>query len=136
MPIGRLEEGAQVELSLQMIAVGDTTSREISKASQDLRDALERLQGVEQIETAQEPTPDQAKGVGEALGKIFVSVAPAALRVMMQALKTVLSPHPPTEIVIQTKNGKFSFKFDPKTVSLQELGVFADGLLRAGAPPS
>jgi hypothetical protein len=124
-----------MDISLQMIAVGDTTSREISKASQDLRDALERLQGVAQIETVEEATPDHAKGITEAVGKFLVSLAPAALRAAMQALKTVLAPHPQTKVVIETnaKGGKFSFEFDPKTVSLQELVAAADRL-RAAAP--
>ena len=39
----------------------------------------------------QEPTPDQAKGVTEAIGKVLISLAPAALRAMMRALKTVLA---------------------------------------------
>jgi hypothetical protein len=122
-------EEDQVELSLQMIAVGDTTSREISKASQDLRDALERLQGIARIEAAEEEaTPDQAKGVTEAVGKFLVSLAPGALRVVMQAVKTVLGPHPQTKVLVQTKDGKFNFEFDPKTVSLQELVAAADRL--------
>jgi hypothetical protein len=122
-----------VELSLQVIPTGDTTSQEISKASQDLRDVLEHLQGVARIDIPEEPTPDQAKGVTEAVGNFLVSLAPAALRAMMQALKTVLGPHPQTKVLIQTKGGKFSFEFDPKTVSLQELVVAADRL-RDAAP--
>jgi hypothetical protein len=122
-----------VDVSLQLIPVGDTTDREISNASQDIRGTLERLQGVAQIGIAQEPTPDQAKGVGAAVGGYLVSIAPAALRAMLQALKTALSPHPPTKVLIQTKGGKFSFEFDPKTVSLEELVAAADRL-RAAAP--
>lgn len=122
-----------MELSLQITSVGDTTRRETLEASQDLRDALERLQGVARIEAEQEPLPDQTKGVGEAVGKFFVSLAPAALRAMLQALKTVLAPHPQTKVVIQTKGGKFKFEFDAKTVSLEELVAAADRL-RAAAP--
>jgi hypothetical protein len=130
MPV---REGRAMKLSLQIIPVGDTTSREISKASQDLRDVLESLQGVTHIDIPKEPTPDQGKGVAEAVGKFLVSLAPAALRALMQALKTVLGPHPQTKVLIQTKGGKYSFEFDPKTVSLQEL-VAATDRLRA-APP-
>jgi hypothetical protein len=122
-----------VDVSLQITPAGDTTSREISNASQDLRDALERLQGVAQIEIPDVAAPDHAKGVGTAIGGFLVSLAPAALKAMMQALKTVLSPHPPTKVMIQTKDGKFSFEFDPKKVSLQELVNAADRL-RAVAP--
>jgi hypothetical protein len=124
-----------VELSLEMIPVGDTTRREISAASRDLRDALERIQGVARIEPVQEPIPDQGKGVGEALGKFLVSLAPAALRVVMQAVRAALAPHPQTKVSIQTKGGKFSFEFDPKTISLQELVAAADRLRTAAAPP-
>jgi hypothetical protein len=121
-----------VEFSLEMIPVGDTTRREISEASRDLRDALERLQGVARVEPMQESTPDQGKGVGEAVGKFLISLAPAALRAVMQALKTVLGPHPQTKVLIQTKGGKFSFEFDPKTISIQELVAAADRLRAAG----
>ena len=122
-----------MEISLQVIPVGDTTRHEISDASQDLRGALERLQGVARVEAIREPIPDQSKGVGEAVGKFFVSLAPAALEAMMRALKAVLTPHPQTKVLIQTKNGKFSFEFDPKTVSLEEL-VAAVDRLRTTAP--
>jgi hypothetical protein len=124
-----------VELSLEVIAAGDTTSREISKASQDLRDALERLQGVTQLEIPRAPPPEGAMGVGEVIGNFVVSLAPAALRLMMQALKTVLAAHPQTKVLIRTKGGTFSLEFDPKTVSLQDLVAAADRL-RAAAPPS
>jgi hypothetical protein len=129
-------EGTQVELSLEVIPVGDTTPHEISEASQNLRNALQRLQGITQIETVREETPDQSKGVAEAVGKFLVSLAPAALRAMMQALKTALGPHPQTKVLIQPKGGgKFSFEFDPKTVSLQELVAAADRLCTAAPQP-
>lgn len=124
-----------MELSVQVIPVGDTTRREIAEASQDLRNAVERLQGVARIEAVQEPVGDGGKGVGEVIGKFMISLAPAALRAIMQALRTVLAPHPQTKIVIQTKDGRFNFEFDPKTVSLQDLGALADRL-RTAAPRS
>jgi hypothetical protein len=122
-----------MDISLETVPVGDTTSRELSKAAQDLRAALEGLEGVTQINIAQQPTPERGKGVGEVVGKFFVSMAPAAVSVVMQALKTVLAPHPQTKVVIETKGGKFKFEFDPKTVSLKELVAAADQL-RAVAP--
>jgi len=45
----------ELELSLQITAVGDTTAREISAASQEVRDVLERLAGVERIEPQRAP---------------------------------------------------------------------------------
>ena len=105
--------------------------REISNASQDLREPWSAGVGADRHRAR--AGPDQAKGVGEAIGNFVVSLAPAALRAMMQALRTVLAPHPQAKVLIQTKGGKFSFGFDPKTVSLQELVAAADRL-RTAAP--
>ena len=43
-------EDAGVDLSVQITPVGDTTAREISAASQEVRDALERIRGAARIE--------------------------------------------------------------------------------------
>jgi hypothetical protein len=51
-----------VDLSLQISPVGDTTAREVSAASQEVRNVLERLPGVEWIAPQRVPAPDQTKG--------------------------------------------------------------------------
>ena len=61
-----------MEISLQVIPAGDTTTQEISKASQDLRDALEGLHGVE---IPRAPPPEGAMGVAEVIGNFVVSLA-------------------------------------------------------------
>ena len=123
-----------MDLSLQIVPVGNTTAREISAASQELRGALERLQGVARVEPHRVAAPDHAKGgLVEALGGLLVSVAPGVLSGLMQALQTVLSYHPATKVLIQTKDGQVSFEFDPKKISLKEL-VNAAQRLRGAAP--
>ena len=122
-----------MDLSLQITPAGNTTAREITAASQDLRDALQRLPGVARIEPQRVPAPEHAKGgLVDALGGLLVSVAPGVLGGVMQALQTVLSYHPATKVLIQTKDGQVSFEFDPKTIKLQEL-VDAAQRLRAAA---
>jgi len=65
-----------------------------------------------------------------------LSVAPAVLKAVLQALQTVLSRQPTaTKVLIQTKGGQVSFEFDPKRISLQEL-VSAAERLGAAAPPA
>ena len=124
-----------MDLSLQISPVGDTTAREISAASQEVREVLERLQGVERMGPQRVPTPDHTKGgLVDLLGGLALSVAPAALKAVLQALQTVLSRQPPaTKVLIQTQGGQVSFEFDPKKISLQEL-VNAAERLRAAAP--
>jgi hypothetical protein len=132
----RLED-IQLELSLQITPVGDTTAREISAASQEVRDVLERLAGVERIEPQRVPAPDQTKGgLVDLLGGLALSVAPAVLRAVLQALQTVLARQPAgTKVSIKTENGEFSFEFNPKKISLGEL-VDAAERLRTPPPPA
>ena len=125
-----------MELSLQITAVGDTTAREISAASREVREVLERLVGVEQIEPQRVPAPDHAKsGLVEALGGFAISLVPAVLKGVLQALQTILSRQPAaTKVSIKTKDGEISFEFDPKKISLRELVNAADRL--RAVPPS
>ena len=126
-----------MDLSLQISPVGNTTAREVSAAAQEVRDILERLPGVERIEPQRVPAPDQTKGgLVDLLGGLALSVAPAVVKAVLQALQTVLSRQPPaTKVLIQTKGGQVSFEFDPKRISLQEL-VSAAERLGAAAPPA
>ena len=120
----------KVDVSLQISPVGDTTAREVSAASQEVRDVLARLPGVERIEPQRVPAPDQSKGgLVDLLGGLALSVAPAVLKAVLQALQTVLSRQPTaTKVLIQTKGGQVSFEFDPKRISLQELVSAAERL--------
>ena len=126
-----------MDLSLQISPVGNTTAREVSAAAREVRDILERLPGVERIEPQRVPAPDQTKGgLVDLLGGLALSVAPAVLKAVLQALQTVLSRQPTaTKVLIQTKGGQVSFEFDPKRISLQEL-VSAAERLGAAAPPA
>ena len=122
--------GHELELSLHITAVGDTTAREISAASQEVREVLERLAGVERVEPQRVPAPDHAKGgLVEALGGFAISLVPEVLKGVFQALQTVLSRQPAaTKVSIKTKDGEIVFEFDPKKISLRELVNAADRL--------
>ena len=119
-----------MDLSLQISPAGDTTAREISAASQEVRDVLERLPGVERIGPQRVPAPDQSKGgLVDLLGGLALSVAPAVLKAVLQTLQAVLSRQPQlTKVLIQTKDGQVSFEFDPRRISLQELVTAAERL--------
>jgi hypothetical protein len=90
-----------------MTPVGDTTAREISAASQEVRDALERLAGVERIEPQRVPAPDQAKsGLVEALGGFAVSLVPDVLKGVFQVLQIVLSRQPAADQGVDQDQGR------------------------------
>jgi hypothetical protein len=123
-----------MDVVLQITPTGDTTSREISSASQELRDALEHLPGIARIEPHRVPAPEHAKGaLVDALGSLALSFVPAVLKAVLQTLQAVLLRQPAsTKILIKTRDEKFSFEFDPKKISLQELVCAAE---RLGAVP-
>ncbi len=123
-----------MDLSLRITSLGDTTPREISAASAELRDVLERLPGVERVAPHHVAAPGGAKGfVADALGSLAVSLAPTVVKALFQTLQSVLSRQlAATKVSIETKDGKFSFEFDPKKISLQELVSAAE---RLGAAP-
>jgi hypothetical protein len=124
-----------LDLSLQIAPAGDTTAREISVAAQEVRAALECLAGVKWVEPQRIAAPDHAKGgLVEALGGFAVSLVPEVLKAVFQALQTVLSHQPAgTKVSIKTKDGEYSFEFDPKKISLRELVNAAERLRRAAS---
>jgi|SRR6516162_3825575 len=120
-----------MDVLLQIAPVGDTTSREISAASQELRDALEHLPGVAGIEPLRVPAPDHAKGaIVDALGGFALSFAPAVLKAVLQTSRQPAS----TKILIKTRDEEFNFEFDPKKISLRELVRAAERL--SAVPPT
>jgi hypothetical protein len=125
-----------MDVLLQIAPVGDTTPREISAASQELRDALEHLHGFARIEPLRVPAPDHAKGAFvDALGSFVLSFAPAVLKAVLQTLQAVLSRQPAsTKVLIKTRDEEFNFEFDPKRTSLQELVRAAERL--SAVPPT
>lgn len=129
--------GGRLDLSLQITSVGDTTAREISAASQEVCEVLERVSGVARIEPRRVPAPDHAKGaLVDVLGDLMLSVAPAVLKAVLQTLQAVLSRQPQsTKVLIQTKDGQVRFEFDPKRTSLQELVAAAERLGAANKSP-
>jgi hypothetical protein len=123
-----------MQVSVEIEAIGDTTGREISAATQELRQMLERVPGVSSAEPNRIQGPQQSKGVADALGQLVVSLAPAALKGALRALQMSLSRHPPAKVRIKYKDTLISFDFDPKTLSLQELTDAAERLRRAAEP--
>ena len=124
-----------MDLLLQIYPEGDTTSREISAASEELRVVLKHLAGVAQVEARRVPAPEHAKGaLADALGGLAVSCAPAVLKTVLQTLQAVLSRQPSsTKVRIETAERRFDFDFNPKKISLQELVCAAE---RLSAAPS
>jgi hypothetical protein len=121
-----------MDLSLHITPADDTTVREVSAASEEIRQRLERLPGVTRVAPRQVAAPDGAKGgLVSAIGELALSIAPDAIKSALQALLGTLAQRPATKVTIESKDTKVSFEFDPKQVSLQELVAAAEKLRAA-----
>lgn len=124
-----------MQLSVQIDPIGDTTRREISAATQQVRDALERIPGVDRADPDRVAAPEHSKGgLVDALGGLVVSVAPTAIKAAFETLRASLAGQPPTKVLIKYKDTEVSFEFDPKKISLRELADAAERLRRAAGP--
>jgi hypothetical protein len=125
-------EDPAMNLSLHITPVGNTTPREIAAASNDVRRTLERLPGVTRVAPLPATAPAGAKaGLIGAIGELAMSLAPTAIKEALQAVLTVLAQRPQTKVVIESKDAKVSFEFDPKRITLQELVAAAEKLRAA-----
>ena len=122
-------------LTLRIIATGDTTPREISAATEEVRSSLERTRGIERATPQREAASGSAKGLADVLGNLAVTLAPSALKGAFQVVQAALARQPTTKIVVEHKDTKFQFEFDPRKTSLQDL-VAAAERLRAAAEPA
>ena len=95
-----------------------------------------KIFGVARLGPHRVPAPVYTKSaLVDALGDLALSCAPAVPKAVLQALQAMLSCQPAsTKVLIETRDGKFNFEFDPKKISLQEL-VGAAGRL-GGSPTS
>ena len=122
-------------LTLSISPAGNTTSREVLNATQQVRSALERTPGIQRTVPQRVKAPEQAKGVADALGTLMVTLVPDVLKTTFSVLKESLARHPPTKILIEHGATKLNFEFDPKTTSMQDLAAFAERLQLATKEP-
>ncbi len=57
-----------MDISVGVVAVGDTSHREVAELTDELREAVGRLRGVAAVDAIQTTAPGGAKGVGQMLG--------------------------------------------------------------------
>ena len=124
------------EFTITLVPVGNTTPREVAGLQAEVQDALERVHGVERVTRVQHrESPEGAKGVAEVLGALLVGIPPGLITGVFDVLKGVLTrpAQPMTEVEI---NGAVTvkIKFDPKTVSLDELQAFVAKVKAAPGP--
>jgi hypothetical protein len=125
-----------MELTVSLVPLGNTTEREIAILTQEVRDALRRVPGIEALEPVYKEAPDGTKGgFFEEVGSFLLTATPTALKLLLPLLKSILMRpgQPMTEVVVKERNSEVHFKFNPKDVSIQDL---VDNVLRLRVHPT
>lgn len=121
-----------VELSLQIIANDDVDNDTLDAQVRLLQNELEDISAVENImPVTEDALEDGAKGLGEALGKLALSVMPDGVAEVLGFLNDWIqrSGNNRVEIEAENKDGaRIKVAFDPDTTSLQDIERFASAL--------
>lgn len=117
-----------MDISVGVIAVGSTSHREVAELSDELRDAVGRLNSVSSADLIDAATPGGAKGVGQVLGAFLVNLPTGLLPAILEVLKSVATrpSQPPVVIELTTVSSKVSF--DPRQIKPDDLAALCEAL--------
>jgi len=122
-----------MDISVGIVAVGDTSHREVAELTDELREAVGRLRGVAAVDAIQTTAPGGAKGVGQMLGAFLLSLPAGLIPAVLEVLKSVVSrpSQPPVQIELTAGSAKVSF--DPRQIKPADLATLVEALRPKGA---
>lgn len=117
-----------MNISVGVVAVGDTSHREVAELTEELQQAVGRLRGVEGVEAIETSAPSGAKGIGQLLGAFLVNLPAGLIPGLIEVLKAIVSrpSQPPVQIELTADSGKISF--DPRQIKAADLAVLIEQL--------
>jgi hypothetical protein len=117
-----------MDISVGVVAVGDTSHREVADLTDELRDAVGRLRGVTGVEPVETKAPGGAKGIGQVLGAFLVSLPGGMVPAIFELLKAVVSRPSQPPVLIELSAGSSKVSFDPKQISPKDLAALVEAL--------
>lgn len=122
-----------MDISVGVVAVGDTSLREVAELTDELREAVGRVRGVGAVDEIQTQAPGGAKGVGQMLGAFLVSLPAGLVPAVLEIIKSVVSrpSQPPVQIELTAGSAKVSF--DPRQIKPADLATLVEALRPKGA---
>jgi hypothetical protein len=117
-----------MDISIGVVAVGDTSHREVAELTEELREAVGRLRGVETVEPLETAAPAGAKGIGQILGAFLVNLPAGLIPGLIEVLKAIISrpSQPPVQIELTADSGKIVF--DPRSIKPADLAALIEQL--------
>jgi hypothetical protein len=121
-----------MDISVGVVAKSGTSQREVAELTEELREAVGRLRGVDAVESVETTAPGGAKGVGQVLGAFLVSLPAGLIPAVFEVLKAVVSrpSQPPVQIELTAGTAKVSF--DPRQITPGDLAALVEALRPKG----
>jgi hypothetical protein len=117
-----------MDISVGVVAVGDTSHREVADLTDELRDAVGRLRGISAVEPVETSAPGGAKGVGQVLGAFLVSLPAGMVPAIFEVLKAIVSRPSQPPVLIELTAGSSKVSFDPRQISPKDLATLVEAL--------
>lgn len=117
-----------MDISVGVIAAGSASLREVAELTDELREAVGRLNGVSFADLIEAPTPGGAKGVGQVLGAFLVNLPAGVLPGIIEVLKSVAARPAQPPVTIELTTGSSKVSFDPRQVKPADLAVLCEAL--------
>ncbi|HXJ03015.1 MAG TPA: hypothetical protein VNH44_17480 [Micropepsaceae bacterium] len=117
-----------MDISVGVVAVGDTSHREVADLTDELREAVGRLRGVANVESVETAAPGGAKGVGQVLGAFLVSLPAGVVPGILEVIKTVVARPSQPPVTIELTAGSSKVSFDPKQIKPADLATLVEAL--------
>ena len=122
-----------MDISVGVVAVGDTSHREVAELTEELREAVGRLRGVATVEAVETKAPGGAKGVGQVLGAFLVALPAGVVPAVLELLKSIVSRPSQPPVQIKLTAGSAEITFDPSKMTPADLAAYVEALRPKGA---
>jgi hypothetical protein len=122
-----------MDISVGVVAVGDTSHREVAELTEELREAIGRLRGVADVAAVESTAPSGAKGVGQILGAFLVSLPAGVVPAVFEVIKAIVSRPSQPQVQIELTAGSAKVSFDPRQIKPADLAALVEALRPKGA---
>lgn len=117
-----------MDISVGVVAIGDTSHREVAELTDELRDAVGRLRGVAAVDAVETVAPGGAKGVGQILGAFLVSLPAGVVPGIFEVIKSIVARPSQPPVLIELTAGSSKVSFDPKQIKPADLAALVEAL--------
>jgi len=122
-----------MDISVGVVAVGETSHREVAELTEELREAVGHLRGVAGVAAIETKAPSGAKGIGQILGAFLISLPAGLVPAVFDVIKAIVSRPSQPQVQIELTAGSAKVSFDPRQIKPADLAALVEALRPKGA---